>query len=316
MKKINDLNKEKQEYIKEKQIIEQKLNKKEQELNEKKQELTNNKIKINDLKLQNKLLNEGLDDSKKSNDLKNKENNELRDKISKLKEVKIDKDSSTMPKMFQDVRKRDDKVRTFAPKEPGIYQTIENVDGLPEYDEESDRLKKLKEEYMDTTEENPYISDSTGKPKKINLKYTEKFMKKGLREFYKNELKISNARIKYFNRIINKNPEMPTKTIDIINGLKYLYIVREKYFENRVNNEPKRNESVDLVSVDDEIRKLQNKLRNQEGSGTFTKNNSKKLKDGINQILKKLYNSKQITKQVYNTLNKALMSTTFTKNDS
>ena len=30
-----------------------------------------------------------------------------------------------MPKMFQDVRKKDDKVRTFAPKEPEIYQTIE-----------------------------------------------------------------------------------------------------------------------------------------------------------------------------------------------
>ena len=158
-------------------------------------------------------------------------------------------------------------------------------------------------------------------------------MNKELREFHKNELKISNARIKYFNRITNKNPEMPNKTVDIINGLKYLYIVREKYFENRVNNKPKINESVDLVSVDDEIRKLENKLKNQEGSDTFTyqnkfvklvtlltqlltKNNSKKLKDDINQILKKLYNSKKITKQVYNTLNKALMSMAFIKNDS
>ena len=186
---------------------------------------------------------------------------------------------------------------------------------------------------MDTTKENLYISDSKGKIKKIYLKYIEKIMDKELEEFYKNELKISNARIKYFNRIIDKNPEMSTKTIDIINGLKYLYIVRESYFENRVNNKLKRNESVDLVSVDNKIRKLENKLKNQEGSGTFTyqnkfvkllilltqlltKNNSKKLKDDINQILKKIYNSKQITKQVYNALNKALMSTTFIKNDS
>ena len=93
MEKINELIKEKQEYIKEKQIIEQELNKKEQELNKKEQESTNNKIKINDLKLQNKLLNERLDD------LKNKENNEL-------KKVKIDKDLSTMSKMPQDVRKK------------------------------------------------------------------------------------------------------------------------------------------------------------------------------------------------------------------
>ena len=62
-------------------------------------------------------------------------------------------------------------------------------------------------------------------------------------------------------------------------------------------------------------------FKNQKGSGTFTyqnkivkllilltqlltKNNSKKPKDDINQILKELYNSKQITKQVYNILNK------------
>ena len=108
MEKINELIK-KQKYIKEKQIIEQKLNKKEQELNKKEQELINNKIKINDLRLQNKLLNEELDHLKKSNDLKNKQNNKLRDEISKLKEVKIDKDLSTMPKIPQDVSKKDSK---------------------------------------------------------------------------------------------------------------------------------------------------------------------------------------------------------------
>ena len=72
-------------------------------------------------------------------------------------------------------------------------------------------------------------------------------------------------------------------------------------------------------------------LRKQEGSGTFTyqnefvklltlltqlltKNNSEKIKDEINQILKKLYKNKQITKEVYNILNKAItyvQSTTF-----
>ena len=207
-----------------------------------------------------------------------------------------------MPKMFQDVRKRDDKVRTFAPKEPEIYQTIKNVFGLPEYDEVSDRSKKLKEEYMDTKEENPYISDSTKKLKKLDPKYMEKIINKELREFYKHELEISNARIKYFNKIIERNPEMSTKTIDIINGLKYLYIMREKYFENRVNNKPKINESVDLLSTDNEICKLEDEFRKQQGTSVFTcqnkfvklltlltqlltKNNSKKLKDDINHIL-------------------------------
>ena len=158
-------------------------------------------------------------------------------------------------------------------------------------------------------------------------------MHKELREFYKYELEISNARIKYFHKIIERNPEMSSKTIDIINRLKYLYIMREKYFENRVNNKAKINESVDLVSTDNEIRKLEYEFRKQQGSSVFTyqnkfvklltlltqlltKNNSKKLKDDINQILKELYNSKQITKQVYNILNKALMSMAFIKNDS
>ena len=86
----------------------------------KKQKLQNNTSEINDLKLQNKLLKEGLDYEKKSSKLKIKENDELKNKIEKLKEVKnrsniIDKSSSTLPKIFQDVRKRDDKARTFAP---------------------------------------------------------------------------------------------------------------------------------------------------------------------------------------------------------
>ena len=65
-------------------------------------------------------------------------------------------------------------------------------------------------------------------------------------------------------------------------------------------------------------------FKNQKGGSTFpyqnkivklltllmqllTRNNSKKLKDDINQILKELYNSKQITKQVYNILNKSII---------
>ena len=78
---------------------------------------------------------------------------------------------------------------------------------------------------------------------------------------------------------------------------------------------------------------MEDEFRKQQGGSVFTyqnkfvklltlltqllsKNNSKKLKNDINEILKQLYNSKQISRQVYNTLNKALMSTTFIKNDS
>ena len=81
MKKIYELVKEKRKYIKEKQTIEQEFNKKEEELNKKEQKLVNKKKEINNLEFQNKLLKEGLDNLEKSNDLKHKENNELRDEI-------------------------------------------------------------------------------------------------------------------------------------------------------------------------------------------------------------------------------------------
>ena len=114
---------------------------------------------------------------------------------------------------------------------------------------------------------------------------------------------------------------MSNKKLDIINQLKMLYAIRKNYFKIKIND-PK-SKTPNLRSLDDQIRKLEDEFRDQKGSGTFTyqnkfvklltlltqlltKNNSKKLKDDINQILKELYNSKQITKQVYNMLNKSI----------
>ena len=98
---------------------------------------------------------------------------------------------------------------------------------------------------------------------------------------------------------------MSAKKIDIINQLKSLYTMRKDYFKVRINNLKSERvvRVVDLRVVDDQIRKLEDELRVQKGSGTFTyqnkfvklltlltqlltKNNSKKLKDDINQILK------------------------------
>ena len=103
--------------------------------------------------------------------------------------------------------------------------------------------------------------------------------------------------------------------------MKSLYTIRKNYFKIKIND-PK-TKTPNLRSLDDQIRKLEDEFRDQKGSGTFTyqnkfvklltlltqlltKNNSKKLKDDINQILKELYNSKQITKQVYTMLNKSI----------
>ena len=87
---------------------------------------------------------------------------------------------------------------------------------------------------------------------------------------------------------------MSAKEINIMNQLKSLYTMRKEYFNVKINN-PKSGKE----------------FRDQKVTGTFTyqnkfvklltlltqllaKNNSKKFKDDINQILKELYNSKQI----------------------
>ena len=142
------------------------------------------------------------------------------------------------------------------------------------------------------------------------------------REFYEYELNISNSRIKYLDKIIKENPKMSAKKIDIINQLKSLYTMRKDYFKIKIYNPEIK--TPNLRSLDDQICKLEDEFRDQKGSRTFTsqnkfvklltllmqlltKNNSKKFKDDINQILKELYDSKQITKQVYNILNKSIL---------
>ena len=99
--------------------------------------------------------------------------------------------------------------------------------------------------------------------------------------------------------------------------MKSLYTIRKNYFKIKIND-PK-SKTPNLRSLDDRIRKLedvnyQNKFVKLLTLLTqlLTKNNPKKLKDDINQILKELYNSKQITKQVSNILNKSILY----KNDS
>ena len=146
-------------------------------------------------------------------------------------------------------------------------------------------------------------------------------------ELYEYELSISDSRIKYLDKIIKENPKMSAEKIDMINQLKSLYTIRKDYFKIKIYN-PK-NKTPNLKSLDDQIRKLEDEFRDQKGCGTFTlqnkfvklltlltqlltKKNSKKFKDDINQILKEIYDSKQITKQVYNILNKS----TFYKNDT
>ena len=178
-----------------------------------------------------------------------------------------DKDSSTMPKMFQDVRIRDDKDRTFAPPD--------NIDDF-------DKLTNLAE-YLTPLEKNKYIDKYTSfndkQPlKKINPEYMTQIVddeKKYIenKKFYLDESIKGYEKIHFFNEKIKSNPTMSTKEINIITQLKELHGLRRQYFIKKFNNELEKNKDINLKLIDDHIHQLENELRNQKGSGSFTYQN-------------------------------------------
>ena len=180
----------------------------------KKEELTNSKKEINDLKNKKQLL------IQESNNLKNE-----------IKELKKAKKSDTPTKIPESVRKRDDKFRTFAPKDSKIDSSLKDfeINSLPKFNEKSNRLTNLREEYQNITEEKniPNLNKKKNtkdnfigsvKLEQISPNYMEKHMKND--KFYEYESNISDARMKYFDKMIKENPEILTKKINIINKLK------------------------------------------------------------------------------------------------
>ena len=123
----------------------------------------------------------------------------------------------------------------------------------------------------------------------------------------KYEKRLNDTEIKLANRTeFSDYTRLYERYINILKG--YLFTPKKLYIPTKI---PK-----SVIKIDE--------FKNQKGSGTFTyqnkfvklltlltklltKNNPKKLKDDINQILKELFNSKQITKQVYNILNKSII---------
>ena len=235
--------------------------------------------------------------------------------------IKVFEDSSASTKIPQSVRKRDNKVRTFATKDSKIDRLLKDfeINSLLKSNNDLNRSENLENEYqkiyIPNLSELLNIERDPTKLKELDVEQIERNLKDG--EFYEYELSISNSRIKYLDKIIKENPKMSAKKIDIINQLKSLYTLRKDYFKIKIYNPESK--PPNLRSLDDQIRKSEDEFRDQKGSGTFTsqnkfvklltlltqlltKNNSKKFKDDINQILKELYDSKQITKQVYNIL--------------
>ena len=127
-----------------------------------------------------------------------------------------------------------------------------------------------------------------------------------VKEYYTKEAQRASEEVESFNKMINDNLDMSSEKSEIINRLIELYSLRRLYYLNNADNNSKANEKIDDVSIGREISELEERLRDlpRKGSGVFASqkefaklltflaqvhagNNSKKLKNNINQLLKR-----------------------------
>ena len=121
---------------------------------------------------------------------------------------------------------------------------------------------------------------------------------------------------------------MSSEKSEIIIKLIELYSLKRIYNLNKIDNNLKANENINSVLIESDIMKLEKRLRGLRIKGrsvftlqkefakllTFlaqlltnnTARSSKKLISDIDQLINNLCENKQITKQVYNMLNKSI----------
>ena len=148
---------------------------------------------------------------------------------------------------------------------------------------------------------------------------------KVLKEYYTKEAQRASKEVEKFNKMINDNLDISSEKSKIINKLIELNSLIQIYNLNKIDNKLKANKKIDNISIESEIRELEKRLRDlpKKGSGVFTSqkefaklltflaqlltnNSSKELINDIKQLITNLYDNKQITKQVYNVLNKII----------
>ena len=153
-----------------------------------------------------------------------------------------------------------------------------------------------------------------------------------IKEYYTKEAQKASENIEKYNKIINDNLDMSSEKSEIINKLIELYSLIRIYSLNKLDNNLIANENIDIYSIVSDVLKLEKKLilLPKKGRGVFTSqkefaklltflaqlltNNtaeptarsSKKLISDIEQLINNLYDNKQITKQIYNNLIKAI----------
>ena len=147
-----------------------------------------------------------------------------------------------------------------------------------------------------------------------------------LKEYNTKEVQLASEKIEKFNKMINDHLDMSSEKSEIINKLIELYSLMQIYYLNKIDNNLKANENIDHFLIGRNIRELEERLIDlpKKGRGVFTSqkefaklltflaqlltnNSSKELINDIKQPISNLYDNKQIAKQVYNVLNKAII---------
>ena len=280
-------------------------------------EIVNDDNNDNEDKVLKKVSKEIVNDDNKDNG-----NNDSEDKVLK----KVSKEIVNDDNKDNGDSKNDDNISLKSDQKPrrNITEQLKSSENL--LDKEIRDAKKVLELAKKRSELNAKSIVETDKmveELRARNKDKEEYSKKvdeTLKEYYTNEAQRASKEVEEFNKMISNDLDMSKEKSEIINKLIELYSLTQIYYLNKIDNS-KANEKIDNVSLFSEISKLKKRLRElpQKGRGMFTSqkefaklltflaqlhagNNSKKLKNNINQLLKSLYNSKKISELVYKNL--------------
>ena len=205
---------------------------------------------------------------------------------------------------------KDNKARTFAP---------------PDKDEESfknlkSRLLLESKEILKDFDIDKYFKDKKNEYLDINLGDADNLVgeiKQNVKNIV-NIIDIGNNESINFNDIINFSKDIMKGKINNSNK-EEKYNEKFKNIEENLENRTKYNNTIKLyITYLNQLKNILFTFKKSSGKGLtindlpillskiYTNNNSKEIINEITQLTKKLYDNKQITKQLYNILNKAL----------
>ena len=268
----------------------------------------------------------GDDDDSKDNDNDDSEDNQINNFVDEVlkkvsKKIVNDDAKNVSKKIVNDDAKK-------------VSKEIVNDDAKKK---EIKEILELDKKYMESRAK----TDKTIEELNAELKDREEVNKKAdevLQENYAHNAQMPSEEIEKYNKIINDNLDMSSEKSEIINKLIESHNLIKIYNMNKIDNNLEANENINNISRRKDIRKLEKRLKelSKKGMGVFTSkkefaklltflaqlltNNtagptakysalvrsSKKLISNIEQLINNLYDNKQITKKVYNMLNKSI----------